>query len=100
MLAHELTALLRSDPGFECLRQAIRGRGVDPGRVLLAGFFEDEVGHEFGAIVAPDGRVFAFKRSSVAGTRGFVEWNATTAYALTDVFAAIHEATAMTSGHG
>lgn len=69
----ELTQLLREASEWKDLRRAVIDEGLPIDRVLLAGFHEDEVGHEFGALVNAE-RVFEFERSSEPGTRGFLKF--------------------------
>lgn len=70
----ELTELLREDPGWGDLRTALREKGLTPEHLVLAGFFEDEGEHEFGAVVTPEGRFFQFQRSSAAESSKFTRW--------------------------
>lgn len=89
----ELTELLREDPAWEDLRRALREKDVAPENLVLAGFFEDEDEHEFGAIVTAAGRIFQFQRSSAAGSSGFLEWvERNNPEVLLDTFPAVVEA--------
>jgi hypothetical protein len=86
----ELTALLRHDKRWGDLRAAVAGQALDPGSTWLAGFHEDEDGREYGVLVAGDGVVFRFTRSSRRGSRGFLEWaDAGDGAALRDEFPAL-----------
>jgi hypothetical protein len=89
----ELTGLLREDPAWADLRKALREEGLALADLVLAGFFEDEDGHEFGAVVTAARRVFQFKRSSAAGSSGFLEWaERDNPEVLLDTFPAVVEA--------
>ena len=69
-----LTELLRTDRAWNDLRLALAKKGLPAEEVLLAGFFEDEVGHEFGAIVTPDLKVIEFRRSTKTAAGRFTKW--------------------------
>src|SRR5688572_20669005 len=67
----ELTELLREDRGFADVRKALIKERIDPKHALLAGFFEDEVGGEYGLVVLPD-KAIAYARDTKRNE--FVEW--------------------------
>ena len=60
----ELTGMLRADPAWENLRQALTVKGFAAAEVLLAGFMEDEEGGEYGAIVTKSGEVYEYERDT------------------------------------
>lgn len=70
----ELTSLVRCDPAWADLRDAIVGKGFRIGEVFMAGFFEDEIGNEYGGLVTATGEIFEFQRSSAEGGRGSIIW--------------------------
>jgi hypothetical protein len=71
----ELTELLRTDPAWEGLRQAIRSKGFQVEHLMLAAFMEDGEHHEWGALVAQDGRVYLYERETKAHSVGFVSFD-------------------------
>jgi hypothetical protein len=73
----ELTELLRSDPAWNDLRQALRSKGVSIETCFLAGFLEDEAENEYGVVVTYAGEAFEFERSTRTGARGFNRWERT-----------------------
>ncbi|HVV99243.1 MAG TPA: hypothetical protein VHB77_02815 [Planctomycetaceae bacterium] len=72
----ELTQLLREDPGWDDLRAALKSKGLPPGRVVLAGFFEDEDSNEFGVIVTDALETFEYQRETSGDSNRFVVWKA------------------------
>jgi hypothetical protein len=60
----ELTALLRDEEagGFADLRTALAAKGLDPERVLLCSFGEDDDEHEFGLILTSGAVFFEYER--------------------------------------
>ncbi len=56
----ELTELLRCDPGFANIREALRKMGLDPHQCILGGFMESEDCEEWGLIVTPDEKQFEY----------------------------------------
>lgn len=71
----ELTDLLRHDAQWLDLRSTLGSKQLDPERVLLATFYEDEDENEYGIFVTDDRRVFEFKRSTRPGAKPrFSQW--------------------------
>ncbi len=58
----ELTALLRNEAILEDLRALLQKSGIDPQKVLLAGFLEGEDGIESGVLITSGGEVYQFER--------------------------------------
>lgn len=60
---HELTDLLRVDPGWSGLRTALHNKGLSIDTTLLATYCEDGDGHEYGVVVTQDKMIFEFSGS-------------------------------------
>jgi hypothetical protein len=70
----ELTSFVQRDPTWADLRAAIVSKGLRIDDVFMAGFYEDEIGNEYGGLVTTAGEMFEFQRSSERGSQGFVSW--------------------------
>ena len=55
-------------------RTAIVRQGLRIDEFVMAGFYEDESGNEYGGLVTTAGEMFEFQRSSARGSRGFLSW--------------------------
>lgn len=58
----ELTDLLRHEAILEDLRALLLQSGIDPQKVLLAGFIEGKDGFEGGVLISAGGEVYHFER--------------------------------------
>ena len=95
----ELTSFVQTDPAWADLRNAIVSKGLRIDEVFMAGFYEDEIGNEFGGLVTTAGEMFEFQRSSARGSRGFLNWTRVEdVETLADSFRAAETALRMATG--
>jgi len=95
----ELTSFVQNDPAWVDLRDAILSTGLRIGDFVMAGFYEDEIGTEYGGLVTTAGEMFEFQRSSARGSRGFLSWKRVAdVRTLADSFAAAQTALRMATG--
>lgn len=59
----ELTEMLRSEEVLEDLRALLHGSGINPQKVLLAGFLENADGFEGGVLITEEREIFNFERT-------------------------------------
>ena len=95
----ELTSFVQRDPAWAALRAAIVSKGLRIDDVFMAGFYEDEIGNEYGGLVTTAGKMFEFQRSSARESQGFLRWERVADIGtLTESFAAAATALRMATG--
>ena len=58
----ERTARLRAEPDYGELRAVLRGKGLDPAKIILVECLQDGDDHEWGVVVTPERRVIEYER--------------------------------------
>jgi hypothetical protein len=74
----ELTELLRHNAKWADLRAALRTKNLSPEDLILAGFFEDADGNEFGVIITSKEELVEYERKTDGRPDEFTKWRIVT----------------------
>ncbi len=72
----ELTELLRNEAGWADLRAALASKNLSPENLVLAGFFEDSDGNEFGVLITSNEEIIEYERKTDGRPDEFTKWRA------------------------